>query len=217
MRKVYVDANVFQISVTHRPSEVAHHVFWGGRLHTWIARVMTPWHPREAWLREQAAALVFVGEQARRGRLKLLTGPEVRFETFFLTHGRLAWTSASSFAGAAVESVTPPFYLDRIFIAHDDQRGDAAARRDVALSRTDDERFNQLKQAAGGNKDADAYHIRCAEHAKAEFFLTVDKKLKNSLVKQRRVSLRTTVLFPTELVELLEPTGRDPSGSFLTC
>lgn len=203
MHTVYVDANVFQISVTHRPSDVARHVLWGGRLHKWLTRVMTAWHPRQAWLREQAAALPYVGEQARRGQLRLLTGPEVRCETFFLKHGQLAWTGASTFAGAAVEVVDPPFYLDRVFIAHSDQRGDAAARRDFALSRTDDARFNELKRAAGGNKDADAYHIRCAEHAQADVFLTTDKRLKNSLVNQKLVSLRTTLLYPTELVALL--------------
>lgn len=203
MRTAYVDANVLQISVTHRPTDVTRELWWGGRLHTWIAKVMTPWHPRQAWLHEQAAALSYVGEQARRGHVRLVTGPEVRFETFFLKHGRLAWTSASCFAGAGIQIVDPPFYLDRVFIAHDDKRGSAAARRDFALSRTDDQRFNELKKAAGGNKDADAYHIRCAEHAKADFFLTADKRLKNSLLGHKALHLRTTLVFPTELAELL--------------
>jgi hypothetical protein len=203
MHTVYLDANVLQISVTHRPAEVSRDVLWDGRVHTWITRIMAPWQLRQAWLREQAGALVIVGEQARRGGVRLMTGPEITFETFFLEYGRLAWTGASVLAGVAIEVVNPPFYLDRTFIDFDDQAGDAVERRDAALSRDDDERFNQLKKAAGGNKNADAYHVRCAEHAKAEYFLTADKKLKNSLTNQRRLHLRTTLVFPTELVALL--------------
>jgi hypothetical protein len=203
MHRVYLDANVLQISVTHRPAKESRQVRWGGSVHTWIAEFLAPWQPRQAWLREQSAALAIVGEHARAERLRLLTGPEIKFETLSLQHGRLAWTDASVLAGVEIEIVRPPFYLDRTFVAYNDQPGDAAKRRDAALSRGDDERFNQLKQAAGGNKNADAFHLRCAEHANAEYFLTVDKRLKNSLTHQKRIQLRTKLVFPTELVRLL--------------
>lgn len=202
VRTVYVDANVLQPSVMHRPADEIRQIWWGDRLHSWTAKVIAPWRPGAPWLGEQRAALTHIAEQTRAGRVRLVTGPEVRHETWFLKHGRLAWTSASVLAGV-IEFVEPPFYLDRIFIAYDDRPGDAASRRDFALSRTDDNRFNELKKATGGNKDADAYHIRCAEHAKAEFFLTTDKKLKNSLVNQKALHLRTTLVFPTELVAVL--------------
>ena len=63
-----------------------------------------------------------------------------------------------------------------------------------------DQRFNQIKHAAAGNKNADAFHILSAERAGVEYFVTIDKKLINSLRNQQRVQLGVKVVFPSDLL-----------------
>lgn len=98
------------------------------------------------------------------------------------------------------EQAVPPFYLDRLLV------GATALGFDplqLALDSAADERFRAIRAAIGKEKAMDAYHLRCAEHASCDYFLTTDKRLVNSIRNQRHLKVVTLPIFPSELADLL--------------
>jgi hypothetical protein len=151
----------------------------------------------KAWLQYEINALPRIAELARMGRFELCINTEVDFE--------LAWLppvipELSVFNGLCLRRIPDPFFYGRIVASPYLACKELDDLRQKIFAARFDERFNKIKQAAGGNKNADAFHILSAERAGVEYFVTADKRLINSLRNQRRVQLGVKVVFPSELL-----------------
>ncbi|UHQ18815.1 hypothetical protein LVB87_11545 [Lysobacter sp. KIS68-7] len=80
------------------------------------------------------------------------------------------------------------------------------------LSRLEHPRFIQLAKATGGlqgttskhyNQLADAFFLWCAEHNEADYFLTLDSKLKRCVGHSGNLGFLPAVVLPTELLSVL--------------
>jgi len=79
------------------------------------------------------------------------------------------------------------------------------------LSRLDHPRFLHIARYAGGLQGdrknhgqlADAYFLWCAEHNNADYFLTTDSTLKRCIESSSRAALKTSIVLPSELLNLM--------------
>ena len=93
--------------------------------------------------------------------------------------------------------------------------GGTRSPKDVTLDflkNVGDERYNEIVDALPGartegksqlNHLLDAFHLRLAEHGRADFFLTTDKRLINK-VRQNKISKSVQVLSPSEFQDRFE-------------
>lgn len=192
--------------------------------------VMRPWrHGREAGtgtaqgivsedparrvsgrLRLEIDCLSEVTRLAEEGILELLW----HFETFaefariFMIPG-----AASDFSRAGIRMVRGPFDYGRPLVPlYPPGPTDASAVREEQvrfLKSLDHVRFLQLQRACGAaqgqvtndNQLIDAFHIWCAEHEGAHYFLTTDLKLIRLITNHRTYPPRVRVLAPSELLD----------------
>ena len=82
-----------------------------------------------------------------------------------------------------------------------------AASREAIVIDTSDSIFYQGKNRPNPNQLKDAFHIWCAESAGANYFLTGDFKLIDLVSRQKKCSLKTNVVKPSELIRIIEGKG----------
>lgn len=156
-------------------------------------------------LQKEQRHLPLLAHLARKGRIRLVTHFEVYEEFWGLPKTD---DSRGVFYGAPIERVNGPFEYSRIMC------GWSPFPRDYQfefLRGVSHPRYKQLQVAVGANEESrkfknqllDAFHICCAEAAKAEYFLTLDQKLIRHVSGHKRWPPTTRVLSPTELVKLL--------------
>jgi hypothetical protein len=154
-----------------------------------------------------------LAELIRLGRFEPYINTEVDFEFAWL---ELISSELSFFHGVSLRKLLDPFSYSRIVASSYHTGKELDELREHVFAADFDQRFNEIKQAAGGNKNADAFHILSAERAGVEYFVTVDRKLINSLRHQRRVQLGVKVVYPSELLHEacdwpLNPALRQPA------
>jgi len=80
------------------------------------------------------------------------------------------------------------------------------------LESINDERFAELRRATGAyqgenslnrNQLLDAFHIWCAEYNNCDFYLTLDFKLIKHLNNQKKYTIKTRIVRPSELLSLI--------------
>jgi predicted nucleic acid-binding protein len=106
----------------------------------------------------------------------------------------------SVFHGIRFRTLRDPFPYSRIVASAHHTSEELDKLRDSIFATDIDSRFNEIKWAAGGNKNDDAFHILSAERASVDYFVTSDKKLINSLRNQQRIKLAVKVVYPSELL-----------------
>jgi hypothetical protein len=220
---IFLDAQVLRFAVFEKPAMTKQTVRWGDLTITQdVAGVPVPSRTRregnEALLQYEIDCIPKLAELTRLGRFEPYINTEVDFEIAWLDLGALINTELSFFHGITLRKVPDPFPYGRIVASSHHTVKELDELRQHIFATDFDERFNEIKQAAGGNKNADAFHILSAERAGLEYFVTVDKKLINSLRHQRRVQLSVKVVYPSELLHQacdwpLNPALHQPAGA----
>lgn len=151
-----------------------------------------------------ALRLPLIAKLAARKKIELLTQLES-----ILEFGRLPDTDCplGRFFGAPITTVNGPKPWYRVIADGRDLKTDHQFNY---LRSHPDQRYKQLQIAVGVKPNAsprrirnqmlDAWHIRCAEEANANYFLTVDYSLIRHLEGHRRFPPTVKVVTPTELL-----------------
>ena len=119
----------------------------------------------EALLQYEIDCLPKLAELIRLGRFEPYIDTEVDFELAWLDLGALINTELSFFHGITLRKVPDPFPYGHIVASSHHTVKELDELRQHIFATDFDERFNEIKQAAGGNKNADAFHILSAERA----------------------------------------------------
>lgn len=199
--KVFADTMILKFGVIRRPAIEWRGVRWGPIEQRLPVYTMAP--PERAipeWLKKEVNCLRAVATFALEGRVEIYINDEIRLEVASTKYGSLVSGRESLFYGVKIKTIPPPFEYDRIIVHWQDTRQDIDRHRENILGTKRDQRFNQLKDALGANKNADAFHIYSAEKAGLDYYLTMDRKLINSIRNQRGVTFNIKVLYPSEFV-----------------
>jgi hypothetical protein len=166
---------------------------------------------RHAEQKHEAELLVAVSNAARSGNLRLVTQVEVINEASALTDVR-----GSHLYGVEIDWIDAPFEYSRMIGLHPPSPA-SARQNDEKLStlaflhRLQYPRYLELQIACGArqgnkinqNEMIDAFHVWCAESARADYFLTCDFKLIRAVRSHKRYPPLVKLLKPSELLEEL--------------
>ena len=152
---------------------------------------------------QDTIALRYIAALTREGKIRLVCHNEVRFELF-----RLPKVGGAPFYGVPIDWVDGPFKYGRV-IADGSKRD----HQYEFLIKLEIPRFQELQRACGAYQGTgkppnrsqllDAFHLLCAEHAEAQYFLTIDDALIRAISNHRSTSLRTLPVTPMRLVSAL--------------
>ncbi len=175
---------------------------------------------RQWW---ETTCLPFVAWLASHDRIELLCHTEVRVEFWGLPKTD---DPRGLFYAAPITWVEAPIVYSRIIVGGipglyirdgDGLRYPNAREHQFNfLSKLQHERFLQLQKATGAYQGArpknhnqllDAFHIWCAEGAKADFFLAVDPKLLRHLARHRTYPPKVRCVSPSNLLSALDKAG----------
>jgi hypothetical protein len=172
-------------------------------------------------LRREASLIRAVADLARNGRLRLVTQAEVIHESW-----TLPWVRGGQLYGVQIEWVDAPLEYSRILgkivpSPQSERRNDMKESTVDFLRGINYPRFRQLQIACGAhqgdrvneNQLIDAFHVWCAEHARAEFFLTLDFKLIRTVGQHRRYPPSVQLVRPSELLAALGATPVESPGA----
>ena len=143
-----------------------------------------------------------IAELAKLGRIEILVGREVIFESL---RRRNMDGGDGHFYGAPVTTVAPPFQYGRVIVGGQETQVDFVKSLRIP-------RLDQLAVACGAmqgktinaNQLMDAFHVYCAEAANATHFLTADRGLVNLIKHHRRFPPRVKAVLPSQLLNELE-------------
>lgn len=197
---IFLDAMILRYAIADEPATTKQTVRWGDRNFNLNVASTTPRPRREDWIQDEIDCLPQVAEFVRCGQLELCINNELRWEVANLKFGGLVYSELSVFHGIQARTLPDPFPYSRIVASAYHTNEELDKLREAIFATDYDQRFCDIKQAAGGNKNADAFHILSAECASVDYFVTADKKLINSLRNQRKVQLSVKVVYPTELL-----------------
>ena len=201
--RVFFDTNVLMHAVRREHVACPVLVEWGGRVNTLQVHEIAEKPPRTDWLQEEIDCLPAVAAFVKDETIRPCISTETIMDGMGRGVSRLYESELSIFEGIEFERAGEPEELGMTRIAFGAGFNPGEVRKKF-LSTNVYARFNELKAAAGGNKDADAFLIWTAESAGIEYFLTTDRKLVNSVRGQRSCVIGTHVLYPSELLKLLD-------------
>lgn len=141
---------------------------------------------------------------ARDKKIVLYENMENMIEKMWTTNFRQSRDIGNLLNGVIIEYIEPPYYHARVLGGLGLSKQQLTNLRDSSFKNCKTSRFVEIKSALGNNKDADAYHIYSAEKAGVNYFLTLDKKLVNSVRSQKKVKFLVEILYPSELVKTIE-------------
>jgi hypothetical protein len=200
---------------------------------------------QDGWLRSQTACLPTIGRLSREGKVKLSTSHELWREA---TRGYMDQRQPGfAFEGCEWEELKLPIERFRLWTLAGDQIWDDEPLRcfcglllkpeslldtltpDVLAKFSTFELDNMRKNAVfkeicrtlSWKHWPDAFHLWTAEVNGVDFYVTLDKKFKNALSKNQRLSIACETVFPDQLLERQGITERDPlppllPGTFYT-
>lgn len=176
--KVFIDTNVLKWGIV--PKEIIQ------RKHTSNAREISDLHQLIRF--------------AKKGEIIFYKNMENELERMWSTTFSDNRRIGDLLNGISMKYVEPPFFHSRVLGEMGLSKEQLTKLRDNTFDSCNIERFVNIKRALGGNKNDDAYHIYSAELAKLDYFLTLDKKLVNSIRNQTSVTFLVKILFPSELL-----------------
>ena len=202
-RSIFLDANILQNAVFEKPV-ITKRTFrlgepWGDYTHE-VATTVPSYARRKGWLQYEIDSLPRLAELLRAGRFEAYINAELDFELTESDSGAFVTSELSVFHGVALRKVPAPFFYGRIVASSSQTREELSELRDHVFATNCDQRFNEIKRAANGNKNNDAFHILSAERAGIEHFVTLDRKLINSLRHAKNFRSSVKVVFPSELL-----------------
>jgi hypothetical protein len=209
----FVDSNVIKFATETEvlvPRQQT--INWGGKeieltVHDFGTRREQDLVP-DGELKTDASLIRRVAEEAREGKIRLITQAEVVHETW-----TLPWVRGAYLYDVEIEWVEAPVEYSRI-LGRIIPSPPSARRNDMKestvefLASLEHTRFKQLQIACGAdqgqqtneNQLIDAFHVWCAEAAGATHFLTLDFKLKRIVEGHKRFPPRVKVTKPSELL-----------------
>ncbi len=191
---------ILRFAVAEEPSLRKQTVLWGDRDVSADIATTIPRARREDWLQYEIDYLPQIANLIREGRIEACVTAELRLEVACLKFGGLVTTEYSIFHGLHIRALPPPFPYQRIVASAFHTSEELDSLRESVLRTNFDKRFNELKAAVGGNKNADAFHILSAERAGVDYFLSADRRLINSLRNQRAVIPTVKIAYPSEFL-----------------
>lgn len=207
---VFIDTNVFKFAAVKKRVflKKKSSVNWGGQeieadIHEQYTLNATD-KIRNDIQRRDAVLIPYCAYAGICGAINYVIHHEVEMEIWRV---KGMTSSSGRFFGCPVEQLEVPGYRFSRVIA-----GGGHSFRDhlrIFLSNFSDPRFVEISKKVGGfqgqgnpinlNQSVDAFHLWCAEKLDAEYFLTMDYKLKRMLSKQGFV-LKCKVVTPFELL-----------------
>lgn len=209
--KVFVDTNVLKFSATDllRLRPRMQQLQWGNKqidvvVHDFV-RVNPNDKIRNPELKAEAELLPALAELGKQGRVQFITQTEAEQESWGLPNMD---SRKGRFYGAPITWTQGPFKYSRVIA------GGNMSPRDLQLNflkSIDHPRFTQLMKITGAYQGAnelncnqllDAFHLWCAEHESADYFLTLDFKLAR-VVSKAGTRYRVPIVRPSELLTRL--------------
>jgi hypothetical protein len=212
--KIHLDSNIYKFSATELlralPRDVS--VDWGGRRSTLTVYDPVTVNPNERIannpeLRSEAELLPQVAALAEAGLVVFQINVETQVEIGGLPD---LDSRTGYFYGAAREIVQPPLRYGRALYegagSWDDGQYDF-------LRTLDHERFLELQKITGAyqgerpvnrNQLLDAFHLWCAEHSGADYFLSLDFKLAK-VIERSKSKPTVVVVRPSQLLAAVLP------------
>ena len=197
---IFLDAMILRFAVAEEPAITKQTMRWGDRDITLDVSATVPRPRLQGWIQYEIDCLPRIAEFVRCGQLEPCINNELRLEVACLKFGGLVVSELSVFHGIRFRSLNDPFPYSRVVASALHSSTEVDDMRESVFASDFDRRFNDIKQAAGGNKNADAFHILSAERAAVDYFVTTDKALINSLRNQRQVQLALKLVYPSELL-----------------
>jgi hypothetical protein len=213
MITIFLDAMILRFAVAEEPATTKQTIRWGDCDVTLDISTTAPRTRLEGWIQYEIDCLPQIAELVRCGQLEPCINNELRLEVACLKFGGLVASELSVFHGIRFRALHNPFPYSRIVASAHHSSKELDDMRESVFASDFDRRFNDIKQAAGGNKNADAFHILSAERAAVDYFVTTDKALINSLRNQQRVQLALKLVYPSELLH--DVCGWPPNPSLL--
>lgn len=217
---VFVDTNVLKFSATEltrfqaRPTRVN----WGGKGIELLVHDVVQTNPNlgilNKTLRVEADLLPSLAELGRQGAVEYIMQLEAKLESWGL---RNMDSDRGDYYGTPIRFVEGPFKYSRTVGGAGIEVVD---RQFEFLKSIDHPRFAELQRMTGAYQGAnemnrnqllDAFHLWCAEHAGAEFFLTLDFKLIKVVARSPSKSV-VRLVRPSELVASVRPMAREPAA-----
>lgn len=201
--RALVDTCVFQHAIVSEPTIREVSIEWGGRRFVVPVATTKLKDIPEGWLGHQIAALRFIADAARSGRLTLYLAPEVRTELLGAPAGAFPGHRSNLFHDVPFEAAPDPLQYGRVVIAAFDPPGAFSKRLRQFVNGIQDSDFAYLRAALGATKVVDAFHILTAERAGLDALLTTDRRLINTVRAATNWRFRVRVLSPVELADAL--------------
>lgn len=155
------------------------------------------------FLLKEVTAIRSIIELARENKVVLYENMENAIERMWTTNFRQSRGIGNLLNGVKIDYIEPPYYHARVLGGLGLSKQQLSRLRDSCFKNCKIARFVKIRAVLGNNKDADAYHIYSAEKARIDYFMTMDKKLVNSVRSQNRVKFVVEILYPSELVQKL--------------
>ncbi|MBU1223277.1 MAG: hypothetical protein KKA22_00275 [Gammaproteobacteria bacterium] len=207
---IFLDTNILKASVDSRLALLPRHekITWGDRdfeieVHSPVrVNQNTKFLAQGNHERFQdTVALRYIAAFAKERKIALLTHEEVIFELMGLPRA----TGGKMFYGAPISKVPGPIQYSRIIFD-----GSGEDHQYEFLCQIQHPRFKELQRICGAyqgigkpphrNQLLDAFHILCAEHASASYFVTLDNKLIRMLTKRQTPVTAVTPITPKQLL-----------------
>lgn len=209
--RVLVDTNTIGKAVTHETGWVSTgHKKWGDQdVETGYAARVCVYGPDSASEDYQNVLyLPGIAHLARKGLLELCTSAELQDEQFRQPSGRFCGYGSLDYSlfrdirlrcldGHTMVTIGPAWM----------ELSSAKEQQQARLARSGDPLYTELVERLGQKNNLDAWHIATAERFSADYFLTMDYRLKRlveSLAKKPPFStLKVKVITPAELGKCL--------------
>lgn len=208
-RRIFLDTNVFKFAAValRRWKPRQQRGTWAGMPFEITVHDMEVVNPndrlRNQRLRREASLLPRVAELAKMGALSCVSTLEGLVEEMGLPKMD---SQTGRFFGAPVEVAKPPIAYQRIIISPLDDSRDLQGEFLKSITHP---RFLELQKITGGyqgvrkynlNQMIDAFLLWCAESAGSDFFLTLDFKMVDLMLRIRKGRYNVRVVTPSELL-----------------
>ncbi len=211
MLHVYVDTNVLKFSATalQRYIPAKQKIDWGGKEIEVVIHKSDLINPNlrieNPKLKSEADLLPRVADLSRQGKVKFVMQFEARNESWGIPNMD---SRNNEFHGAEIDLIEAPFKYSRVIAGG----GREIDHQYEFLNRVQHPRFDQLQKITGAwqgknsknrNQLIDAFHLWCAEHARVEYFLTLDFKLQKQVFLSKH-PVHVQIVRPSEMLRVVE-------------
>jgi hypothetical protein len=204
---VLFDACLWNETVTHDHYMVTREVEWGGTTnHISIAelqpkRLRGKSHTESHEIFEDMRR---IAQLAETGRIRLYDTIELTFEWMGRPMGPWRKGEFDLFKNVTVSRLKPPVERSVVFSGFD-SHDDFKDQKRRWLESIQEPRFLELKRVIYRKHWADAFHLWTAEVHQLDCLLTLEKKFRNNLESQKKLTSKVRILSPSELSERFTP------------